>query len=562
MEIKVRIADSNTDDRTRARNSLLNWLNSDRYIRENARPTLPDSRPENMGAELEVIQMVLSNGFKLAELALEIARWVKEMGKAAVPVVVDCNGQTTELSLSDMNDPTDESLAIRRALVGAPDPRNSSCVLVGVSDYANLRELPRVCNNLEALREVFLDPGIWGIPEERLWIVNYPRCADTILKAIREAIEDGPETLFVYFAGHGLLDQQNKLLLALPDATGNDEDQTVAWDELAEVIRQANCRRRVVWLDCCYAGRALPDDEADRDDRSAPELLRAAQVEGTYLLAATHKYAEANSPDGEGMTAFTGELVNVLRSGIRPGPPTEEFLSLNSLHQEVRSALRDTHLPEPKRHDPGHIGQLPHFHNNATRPPAPPEPVPEPRTFPLPVHFGQLRGRSIVVAGLVILVALAVTVFVVVSRSEGSSGPPLSGLSLTKYCSALGPQGAQGFTVAGTDCVHRINLDEACTYQYREPNLKAIFTTNDPDSAICVNSANGDRYDAGISDMTGYCKTLTTVADVTATAAHPGYENTWVCDLPINMELACDAQNNQNSLTARQVNGAWMCYDD
>jgi hypothetical protein len=61
--------------------------------------------------------------------------------------------------------------------------------------------------------------------------------------------------------------------------------------------------------------------------------------------------------------------------------------------------------------------------------------------------------------------------------------------------------------------------------------------------------------------MTGYCATLTTIADLTAMAANPDYKNTWVCQVAINMNLACDTQNNQTNLVARQVNGTWMCYE-
>ncbi len=250
---------------------------------------------------------------------------------------------------------------VRRALAGAPDPRRSSCVLIGVSDYGTLRELPAVRENLVQLPEVLADPEIWGIPPERLHTIAYPQSGDAIRDAISAAAKDAPDTLLVYFAGHGLYDKKDGLLLALPEATGKDRSQTVPWQQLAEVIRNADSHRRIVWLDCCYAGLALPDK------KDPPELLDVAEVEGTYLLAAAQKYEEAKCPDGGGCTAFTGELVNTLRDGIAPGPPAQEFLSLNSLHQQVRSALRKKHLPEPNRHDPDNIGQLPHFHNTTLR---------------------------------------------------------------------------------------------------------------------------------------------------------------------------------------------------
>ncbi|MEV5721149.1 hypothetical protein AB0L41_45410 [Amycolatopsis mediterranei] len=47
---------------------------------------------------------------------------------------------------------------------GLPDPRASRAVLVGVSDYTALEELPAVGNNVETLRNVFTDSDLWGLP--------------------------------------------------------------------------------------------------------------------------------------------------------------------------------------------------------------------------------------------------------------------------------------------------------------------------------------------------------------------------------------------------------------
>jgi hypothetical protein len=548
--INIRIADP---DNRRALNSLHNCLNDNQYIKENAQLKLPDSAPEGMGSEFDMIQLVLSAGFNLANLALQIAEWRDKSRETAAPIAVRANGRTTELSLDDMADSGDEAYVIRRALVGAPDPRQSSCVLIGVSDYGKLRELPAVRENLVQLPEVLADPEIWGIPPERLHTITYPQSADTIRDAISAAAQDAPDTLLVYFAGHGLYDKKDGLLLALPEATGKDRSQTVPWQQLAEVIRNAHSHRRIVWLDCCYAGLALPDKEAAPDKKDPPELLEVSQVEGTYLLAATQKYEEAKSPDREGCTAFTGDLVNALRDGIALGPPAQEFLSLNSLYQQVRNALRKKHLPEPSRHDPDHIGQFPHFHNNMTRRRKPRVVRSKPtRTVRLP----NLPFRYVMAVGLgVLIVLVAVLLGTRLWAPRPSSSPsPLGGVSLTKYCSNVGPN----FTVAGTDCAQPIDLDAACDYQYHATGLKAKFTSSDLTSAVCVNPTTQETRRNGISDMTGFCKTLTTMVGVTATDAN---QKKWVCRVPINMDLACDTQYNQTNLVARKVDAIWTCYE-
>jgi hypothetical protein len=209
----------------------------------------------------------------------------------------------------------------------------------------------------------------------------------------------------------------------------------------------------------------------------------------------------------------------------------------------VRSALRKQHLPEPNRHDPDNIGQLPHFRNNMTR-----------RRNLRVARSRATRtwrrpgfsARYVLGAGLGVLIVLAA---VLIGTRPWASGPspapsptisasPLAGLSLTEYCSTLGAQGAQGFTVAGTDCVQPINLDTACDFQYHATGLKHRFTSPDPNSAICYNPATHMTYSAGISNMTGYCATLATIPGATATTANPGYKNTWVCQVAINLDLS------------------------
>lgn len=277
--------------------------------------------------------------------------------------------------------------------------------------------------------------------------VPYPHRAAAIREAISAAASEATDTLLVYYAGHGLYDKGKKLLLTLPEATGKDTDETISWKELAELIRNANCNRRIVWLDCCYAGLAVPDKEAP-DQELPPDLLGVAKVDAIYMLVAAQRHEEASAPVGEECTAFTGELLNVLRNGIAPGPPAQEFLNLNDIHQETRDALRKKHRPEPGRHDPGSIGHLPHFQNNATapKPPRGNRPV-SARSLRLP----SLPFRYVVAGGLAVLIALVATLLASQPSGPGPSPRPLASPSLTAmggedqagYCQSQGQKGGK-----------------------------------------------------------------------------------------------------------------------
>jgi hypothetical protein len=548
--IGIRIAEPNN---SAAYISLLNWLNDNQYIKDNARLTVKPPAPgATMGTGLDVIQLALSSGFDLANLVLAIAEWRGKAKETAAAISVQAgDARSTVLSLDDMGNKN----LVRRALAGAPDPQKSSCVLIGVSDYAKLPRLRAVEQNILQLEEALTDPAIWGIPADRVHTVGYPQPAAAIREAISSAAGEASDTLLVYYAGHGLYDKVDKLLLALPEATGNNKSGTVSWNELAELIRDANSSRRIVWLDCCYAGLALPDKE------TPPDLLGVAEVEGTYMLVAAQKHEEASAPDAEKCTAFTGELLNVLRNGITPGPPTKEFLSLNEIHQEARDALVKKHRSQPDRHDPGHIGHRPHFQNNATTQKATRTPRSEsargwrPPSWPV---------RYVVGAGSAALLILLIVLLLVI-QPWASPLNPLGGVDLTSYCSLQGSTGSPAYVVAdaSTECVQKINLDSACSYTYPNiANQRFEFTNpSDPDSGICINPATNSTI-GGIANMSGYCATLTKATGVRATAQNPDYQNTWVCQVPINMNLACDeTYANTPNMVAREVNGSWTCYD-
>jgi hypothetical protein len=549
--IDIRIAEPNN---AAAYISLLNWLNDNQYIKDNARVTVKPPAPgATMGAALDVIQLVLKSGFDLANLVLAIAEWHEKAKGTAAPISVQVgDARSTVLSRDDMGNKN----LVRRALAGAPDPRKSSCVLIGVSDYAKLPRLRAVEQNVVQLEEALTDPMIWGIPADRVHTVGYPQPAAAIREAISAAAGEASDTLLVYYAGHGLYDKVDKLLLALPEATGNNKSGTIPWNELADLIRHANSSRRIVWLDCCYAGLALPDKE------TPPDLLGVAEVEGTYMLAATQKHEEASAPDRDKCTAFTGELLNILRNGIAPGPPAKEFLSLNDIHQEARDVLLQKKCSEPDRDDPGHIGHWPHFQNNATAQEPTRTTRPESARGWQPPSW---PARYVLRAGSAALLILLIVLLLVIQPWAGAPSNQLGGVNLTTYCSLQGSTGSPAYVVAdsSTECVQKIDLNLACSYSYPSIARQAFELTNpsDPDSGTCINLATNSSI-GGIANMSGYCTTLTKATGVAATAANADYMNTWVCQVPINMDLACDeTYGNTPNMVAREVNGIWFCYD-
>ncbi|MGW6286207.1 caspase family protein [Streptomyces sp. NPDC055107] len=222
-----------------------------------------------------------------------------------------------------------------------PDPGASRAVLVGTSRYQHLEQLPAVSNNLQALAAHLTGPLSLRLPPRHVTVLENPAAAHTVVSEVRRAAAEATDTLIVYFAGHGLIDPQDTLSLALPHTESGRVETGLPYDWLRQVLlMDSRAERHVVILDCCYSGLAL-----GRMNAASPGLADQASVEGSFLLAAAAETRTALAPVGDTYTAFTGALLDTLNRGI-PGGPT--LLDLGAVYQHLRLTLGARGHPVPQ----------------------------------------------------------------------------------------------------------------------------------------------------------------------------------------------------------------------
>ncbi|MFD9813402.1 transporter substrate-binding domain-containing protein [Streptomyces sp. NPDC059080] len=244
-----------------------------------------------------------------------------------------------------------------------PDPEASRAVLVGTSHYQHLEQLPAVSNNLRALAGLLSGPLSLQLPAQHVTVVENPAAAHTVVRRVRQAAAEATDTLVVYFAGHGLIDPQDMLSLALPHTEFGRIETGLPYDWLRRVLLlDSRAERHVVILDCCYSGLALGRMSASRD------LADQAAVEGSFLLAATAETRTALAPVGDTYTAFTGTLLDTLRHGIPGGPA---LLDLGTIYRHLRLTLGARGHPVPQARDRNSGAEVALGRNHAALPASP-----------------------------------------------------------------------------------------------------------------------------------------------------------------------------------------------
>ncbi|MFI5496510.1 caspase family protein [Actinoplanes sp. NPDC051859] len=233
-----------------------------------------------------------------------------------------------------------------------PDPTKSRAVVVGSARYRHLDPLPTVAGNLDELVDIFTDESFWGLPKQNCVRLLDPEHPAVVLDALAEAAAEASEALLFYFAGHGVLRPDSyELYLALEDAALEQWWHAVRYDDIRRIMTdRAGATAKVVLLDCCFAGMAMMPGMG-----AGAEIGDRVRIEGTYLMTAVAETAVALAYPHEPLTAFTGALVQAVRSGVPDGP---DVLDFNSLYLRTRAALDAAGRPTPQQRSSEQGGRI------------------------------------------------------------------------------------------------------------------------------------------------------------------------------------------------------------
>lgn len=225
-------------------------------------------------------------------------------------------------------------------------PDRSYAVLIGTSRYDrdgdSLIDLPAVAQNVRQLQKLLVDPESVGFhPENVVALLDRPD-PTSAAEALADVVERATDTAFVYFSGHGLIDDTGDLHLAMSGSRADRASYTaLPLRTINRIMSDCPAQKRILFLDSCYSGRAI---------EVMGDVTGAIGPEGTYIMASTPSSSASVAEGG-----FTHELVELLTNGST-GAPDE--LSLDDIFGHVRRQLMAKALPAPQRSTSGTMGQF------------------------------------------------------------------------------------------------------------------------------------------------------------------------------------------------------------
>ncbi|MFC8829362.1 tetratricopeptide repeat protein, partial [Streptomyces sp. NPDC057137] len=246
-----------------------------------------------------------------------------------------------------------------------PERGASRAILIGAHAYSQLGDLGGVKGNIEALYDFLRRPDGWNLPDEHCLSRPQPVAAVPLLDELWEVAATARDTLLVYYAGHGHWDPDHasRLYLGLPSSRLDRLYQWIDYEYVSEAVLNSPAARKLVILDCCYAGRALDGRMSGVRPAAAGEsLINLADMDGTCVLTAASGAEPAMCPPGATYSSFTGELLALLEGGAVgpvPGDPNKhlgehrELLTVATGYSYLRQRLSvkraaDPLLPEPQ----------------------------------------------------------------------------------------------------------------------------------------------------------------------------------------------------------------------
>lgn len=247
-------------------------------------------------------------------------------------------------------------------------PKESYALLVGASIYDDpaLPDLPSIEHNLTDLARLLSDDQVVGLPPDHIVVLHNPLNDGEVGTMLNEYTQVATGSLLFYFGGHGVLDRRGRLFLAMSQTRVSAPNYlSLATSDVLSELADSSARVRILISDCCFSGRIFTDHMSDLDHILVDQLqLDSREAAGAVTLASSARNVLSLAPKGARHTAFTGELIHILKEGIDSFQPA---LDLQTIFLQILASMRRRNLPQPRMLNRDTAGRVLFARNSAFR---------------------------------------------------------------------------------------------------------------------------------------------------------------------------------------------------
>jgi hypothetical protein len=218
----------------------------------------------------------------------------------------------------------------------AKDWTRSKAVLIGTSRYTELPQVPAARNSLRRMRALLASPSC-GWPKDRIVEFADLRRPGNLPDVLARHFAEASDIALFYFVGHGLLDSRDQLCLAMSETSPERHRRpttSLTFEAVRHALQESDAERKIVILDCCFAGRAVTAHGTMSGPESVTDLVRGT---GGYLLVAAREFEtawfEEDSDTGQPYTYFTKHFTHIVENGI---PGEGPGLTLDAIFRRLR----------------------------------------------------------------------------------------------------------------------------------------------------------------------------------------------------------------------------------
>lgn len=197
---------------------------------------------------------------------------------------------------------------------------NGYALLIGVGESAYSRlSLPVTVKDTQAIYAALIDPKLCAYPDNKdhIRVLNDKNATrDNIIKELEwlqeSAKADSEATIFIYYSGHGWLDEtDNRYYLLQHDIKPSKlAASALSAEVFTEAVRQISAERLLVVIDSCYAAGMATSKEPE-------EIIREAEKLDTELADEFENFKRVSASKGlvEQLKQGKGRVVFASSSG-------------------------------------------------------------------------------------------------------------------------------------------------------------------------------------------------------------------------------------------------------